>query len=277
MAATTLYRSLAPELPYVRRFARALVGRQDEGDALVRRGLERLVSGEEPAGDTSARLALLRALHRCWFGRTEPVLDGHAVERPSSDTRLQALQPLQREVVLLIRLEGLSVDEVAVVIGCERAIVEKLLENGEAALQSQMRAEILIIEDEPTIAMDLAAIADRMQHRVVGIARTASEAEAMAHELRPHLVLADVRLADGSSGIDAINAIVRDLQVPAIFVTAFPQELLTGEVPEPAFLITKPFVANTVEVTISQALFTYEATRPAEGRVPTAYATGHPE
>jgi DNA-binding response OmpR family regulator len=126
-----------------------------------------------------------------------------------------------------------------------------------------MRAEILIIEDEPAIAMDLAAIADGMNHRVVGVARTAGEAERMAEELRPDLVLADIRLADGSSGIDAINEIARAMSVPTIFITAFPQELLTGQVPEPAFLITKPFVSETVEVTISQALFTYEPTRPA--------------
>jgi DNA-directed RNA polymerase specialized sigma24 family protein len=271
MAPSTLYRTLAPELPYVRRFARALTGSQPDGDALVRGALEALVEGggqdEGHDREMSPRLLLLRALHLNWAREQDPsILEAIESGLPSSDTRLQGLAPLQREVLLLVRLEGLSLDETAVVLGCDRAIAEKLLENGEASLRDQMRAQILIIEDEPAIAMDLAAIADSMNHRVVGVARTASEAERMAEELRPELVLADIRLADGSSGVDAINEIARSLSVPTIFITAFPHELLTGQVPEPAFLITKPFVAETVEVTISQALFTYHPTHPAGAR-----------
>jgi hypothetical protein len=42
--------------------------------------------------------------------------------------------------------------------------------------------------------------------------------------------------------------------VPVIFITAFPDRLLTGERPEPTFLITKPFDPEILNVAISQAL-----------------------
>ena len=46
-----------------------------------------------------------------------------------------------------------------------------------------------------------------------------------------------------------------DFAVPVIFITAFPERLLTGEKPEPAFLITKPFMPDMVKAVVSQALF----------------------
>ena len=48
-----------------------------------------------------------------------------------------------------------------------------------------------------------------------------------------------------------------------IFITAFPERLLTGERPEPTFLITKPFQRSTVKAAIAQALFFDSATVPA--------------
>ena len=72
---------------------------------------------------------------------------------------------------------------------------------------------------------------------------------------RPGIVLADIQLADGSSGIDAVNEILEKDALPVIFITAYPERLLTGERPEPTFLVTKPFREETVKALISQALF----------------------
>ena len=70
------------------------------------------------------------------------------------------------------------------------------------------------------------------------------------------MVLADIQLADGSSGIDAVNEILHSrFEVPVIFITAYPERLLTGERPEPTFLITKPFLPDMVKALVSQALF----------------------
>jgi CheY-like chemotaxis protein len=114
----------------------------------------------------------------------------------------------------------------------------------------------MIIEDEAIIAMDIESIIRGMGHSVTGIARTRDGAVALAKRERPDLILADIQLADNSSGIDAVNQILRDLpDMPVIFVTAFPERLLTGERPEPAFLITKPFSEEQIRSAVSQAMF----------------------
>ena len=105
------------------------------------------------------------------------------------------------------------------------------------------------------IAADIEALVRELGHEVVDIAATRGEAlEAVARK-QPGLVLADIQLADGSSGIDAVKDILQRLDVPVIFITAFPERLLTGERPEPTFLITKPFQPETVKAAIGQALF----------------------
>jgi CheY-like chemotaxis protein len=103
--------------------------------------------------------------------------------------------------------------------------------------------------------MDLETLVKGLGHKVSGVARTHREAIAEVRKTRPGLVLADIHLADGSSGLEAVNEILLGFDVPVIFITAFPERLLTGERPEPTFLITKPFEANTVRALISQALF----------------------
>ena len=72
---------------------------------------------------------------------------------------------------------------------------------------------------------------------------------------QPGLILADIQLADGSSGLEAVNELLATFEAPVIFITAFPERFLTGERPEPAFLIAKPFQPATVSAIISQALF----------------------
>ena len=72
------------------------------------------------------------------------------------------------------------------------------------------------------------------------------------------LVLADIQLADDSSGIDAVNEILTEMACPVIFITAYPERLLTGERPEPAFLVTKPFNPESLKAVIAQALLLSE-------------------
>ena len=123
--------------------------------------------------------------------------------------------------------------------------------------------DVLIIEDEPIIAMDIETIVRDLGHNVTGVAVTRDEAVTQAREHPPGLVLADIQLADDSSGIDAVKDILAEFSVPVIFITAFPERLLTGTRPEPTFLITKPFQRSTVKAAIAQALFFDAATVPA--------------
>ena len=114
----------------------------------------------------------------------------------------------------------------------------------------------MIIEDEAIIAMDLEGIVSDMGHRVTGIARTEADALKLFNDESPDLILSDIQLADGSSGIDAVNGIMEKApDVPVIFITAFPERLLTGEGPEPAFLIPKPYQSDQVRSAVSQAMF----------------------
>ena len=115
-------------------------------------------------------------------------------------------------------------------------------------------------------AMDLEGIMESLGHRVTGIARTETEALRLATAKRPSLVLADIQLADGSSGLDAVNEMLRSFEVPVIFITAYPERFLTGERPEPAFLIAKPFQPSTVSAVLSQALFFERNARRRERR-----------
>ena len=108
---------------------------------------------------------------------------------------------------------------------------------------------------ETFIAMDLESLVKNLGHNVVGVARTHADAVALAKNKRPGLILADIQLADGSSGLDAVNELLRTFEVPVVFITAYPERFLTGERPEPAFLISKPFQPAMVSAVASQALF----------------------
>ncbi|HEV2677676.1 MAG TPA: response regulator [Aliidongia sp.] len=260
---------IAPHLPYLRRFARALAGSQASGDAYAVATLQTLV--EEPtllADGEDVRIGLYHLLLRVWS--TMPVNDlASGTARGSSvdgaRQSLEAMTPRSRIAFLLTAVDGLSPDQVAKVLSCSPAEARTLIATAQEQLAQQMATDVLIIEDEPIIAMDLESLVESQGHRVIGVAATHGEALELVRKQRPGLVLADIQLADGSSGLDAVNDILKSFDVPVIFVTAFPEQLLTGERPEPAFLVTKPFRIEALKAVIGQALFFSEAA-PAPAR-----------
>lgn len=173
----------------------------------------------------------------------------------TADSRLEAIAALPRQAFLLVAMEGFTPAEAASVIGVDTAKFARLLDEAAREIAEQVATNILIIEDEPLIAMDLENVVTGIGHSVLGIARTKDEAVAAFKSLRPGLVLADIQLADESSGLDAVNDMLREAEVPVIFITAYPEQVLTGMRPEPTFLIPKPFKHETVKAVISQALF----------------------
>jgi CheY-like chemotaxis protein len=262
----SLGQDLAPHLPFLRRYARALTGTQQHGDSYVRATLEAIVAapGDFPR-DVDVRLGLYRTFQRIWGsvnGERADADDGdpHA---GIANARLAKITPVSRQALLLTQLEGFTPEDAAYLIDETAANVEELVRDAVAEIERQTRADVLIIEDEPIIAMDLETIVRDLGHNVTGVAVTRDEAVAQALAQRPGLVLADIQLADDSSGIDAVKDILAEFAVPVIFITAFPERLLTGERPEPTFLITKPFQRSTVKAAISQALFFDAATVPA--------------
>ncbi|MDX6807573.1 response regulator [Terrihabitans rhizophilus] len=248
---------IAAQLPFLRRYARALTGSQLSGDSYVAAALETLV--EDPSlfpKDMEPRIAVYQVFTRIWSSvRVNLEGDGAAKSGTPATRTLDALAPLSRQVFLLVSVEGFSTADTARILGISEDEVTRAIDDTGRELAGLVATDVLIIEDEPIIAMDLEALVESLGHRVAGVARTHKEAVALAEKTKPGLVLADIQLADGSSGLDAVNDILGQFDVPVIFITAYPERLLTGERPEPVFLISKPFQTQTVKAIVSQALF----------------------
>ncbi|MGE0096600.1 MAG: response regulator [Alphaproteobacteria bacterium] len=245
-------------LPYLRRYARALTGAQERGDRYVRLFLEVIL--QEPARlsrDGDLKQNMFKAFHETW--------DAVAVEDEGADAaevsgkakleqRIASLPARHRQVLLLVSLEGFPVTKAAEILGISEQEARQDLLAARLELQKEAGAKVLIIEDETVIAMDIAVTVRSAGHTVVGVGATFKEAVGLAEEHLPDLVLADIHLKGGDSGIDAVEKILRGMTVPVIFITGFPEALLTGKKVEPAFVITKPFDPETLTAAIGQAL-----------------------
>jgi DNA-directed RNA polymerase specialized sigma24 family protein len=258
---------VAQHIPYLRRYARALSGSQNSGDAYVASTLEALVRDPNVI-DASDRLrvVLFRLFSKIWNsipvnGTSDQVVDLFPAER-----NLCSIAAMPRQAFLLVSVEGFSEEDAAQILDVTVATLKSLVDDAGREMAAQIATDILIIEDEPLIAMDLAQLVERLGHRVVGIARTRSEALTCARAANPGLVLADIQLADGSSGLDAVNDLLHSFEVPVIFITAYPERCLTGERPEPAFILSKPYQPSTVSALVSQALFFGRKARPQKKR-----------
>lgn len=251
--------SIAHHLPMLRRFARALTGSQESGDAYVIAALEALMEADRLPATEKLRPALYGTFLRIWRSvplNTRPEADDGGTDMArAADRSLERMTPLPRVAFLLSALENFSSDEIAAILDVPASEIAGLLHAAGQEIAGIIRTDVLIIEDEPIIAMDLEALVTDLGHDVMDVARTRREAIGAIRERTPGLVLADIHLADGSSGLDAVNEILGVCNVPVIFITAYPERLLTGERPEPTFLITKPFRPEVVRAIISQALF----------------------
>jgi DNA-directed RNA polymerase specialized sigma24 family protein/CheY-like chemotaxis protein len=252
----SLSQTIAPHLPFLRRYARALTGSQQSGDAYVAAVLEVLI--EDPSAietESDARVGLYRTFTKLWNsmavnGATDP-----GSKKMPAEQRITQITPRPRQAFLLIALEGFDERDAARILDVDVPTVRNLMEGAGRELATEIATDVLIIEDEPLIAMDIEGLVESLGHGVIGIARTHAEAIQIAGKQRPGLILADIQLADGSSGLDAVNELLKSFDVPVIFITAYPERFLTGERPEPAFLIPKPYQPATVSAVISQALF----------------------
>jgi DNA-directed RNA polymerase specialized sigma24 family protein len=249
--------AVTQHLPFLRRYARALTGSQHSGDAYVATALEALIADPGVVDESSSpRVALYRLFTKIWNSvdvnaQTEPATDA----KMPVEQRLGHITPLPRQAFLLVALEGFSEEDAASILDIDVRSLRGLVEQSGRELAAEIATDVLIIEDETFIAMDLEGLVENLGHRVLGVARTHAAALTLAKAKRPGLILADIQLADGSSGLDAVNELLKSFEVPVIFITAYPERFLTGERPEPAFLIAKPFQPATVSAVISQVLF----------------------
>lgn len=255
---------IAVQLPYLRRYARALTGSQSSGDAYVRATLEAALADKGLLDQIGAgRVQLYAAFTRIWSSghvetlNAEPDIDDapRELHEQVAQERLAHVTPVHRQALLLTTLEDFTYEEAASILGIPVDDIDAMVTHAIEEIESETSTDVLIIEDEPLISMQLEGLVTDLGHRVIGTAATRSQALDIFAEYPAGLVLADIQLADGSSGIDAVEDLLKFGDLPVIFITAYPEKLLTGERPEPTYLVTKPFQESTVRTAISQALF----------------------
>jgi DNA-directed RNA polymerase specialized sigma24 family protein len=262
-------KTVAQYVPQLRRYARALTASQSAGDSYVAASLEALIADPAVLGDElGPRVALYRLFTKIWNSISINGEKGQLEAKLPGEHRLANITPLPRQAFLLIALEGFSEAEAARILDVDVVTLRSLIDESGRELAAEIATDVLIIEDDPYIAMELEALVEGLGHRVLGVARTHNEAVALSHKKEPGLILADIQLADNSSGLAAVNELLGSFEVPVIFITAFPERFLTGERPEPAFLIAKPFQPSTVSAIASQALFFERAAKRRERRIP---------
>jgi len=243
-------------VPYLRRYARALTGYQASGDAYVAATLEALV--KEPDLLFMApqpRVALFQVFSTIWNSVELNGKADHTVTLEAAERHLGQITAMPRQAFLLVSVEGFSEDDAATILNVDQQTLRNLVDESGRELAAQIATDVLIIEDEVLIALELEHLVENLGHRTIGVARTRSEAIALSRARHPGLILADIQLADGSSGLEAVNDVLNSFEVPVIFITAYPERFLTGERPEPAFLVAKPYQQSTVSALVSQALF----------------------
>lgn len=252
-----LSQAVARELPYLRRYARALTGSQQTGDRYAAATLESLlVDLSVISSSPTPRIGLFHAFHLVWSSAGAPSAEPEDKTMAGAYAHMARLTPNSREALLLHAIEGFSAEEIASIMGSDAEEVAHLIAIANREMEASVTGKVMVIEDEAIIAMDIVDIVTNVGHNVTGVARTRDGALALARKERPDLILSDIQLADNSSGVDAVNDILGELgDVPVIFITAFPERLLTGDKPEPAFLITKPFTEEQVRSAVSQAMF----------------------
>lgn len=252
---------IAVDLPFLRRFSRAVAGSQTSGDAYVVATLEALIADRSifPLS-SSDKVSLYRLFVQILNSATpeiRPMVSPYPWERIAGRS-LATLPSKARQAFLLASVEGFSQLEIGEILDLTFDDVGTLLDEAAHEISKQIATDIMIIEDEPLIALDLEQILLDLGHYVCGVARTKDEALALYEKTRPKMILSDIHLADGSSGIDAVNEILTKMTIPVIFITAFPERLLTGQRAEPTFLVTKPYNPDMLKALVSQALFFQE-------------------
>src|ERR1700730_9804713 len=211
----SMSQAISSHIPYLRRFSRALTGSQSGGDAYVLATLEAIVADPHifsPETDMNVRAALYRAFLKVWGSMPVNgyVAGAVAVDEIGVRRNLEAITLRPRIAFLLRALEEFDTTAVAETLDCSIEEAASLIDAAGKEIANQIRTDVLIVEDELLIALDLENLVEDLGHRVINVARTHREAIKIARRDRPGLILTDIQLADGSSGLEAANQIVGD-------------------------------------------------------------------
>lgn len=251
-----LYELITQELPFLRRYARAMTGDQMTGDLYVEAMLQEHILTPRPVEtplprDRVALFALLDSV----------IADPNALPKADKDLAVFAgMSSISRRALFLTAVEQFDRESAGKILGLSPEDLHAVLTEAERDLVAALATTVLIIEDEPMIAFQLKEIIESLGHTMAGRATTRDEAVELARQHKPGLLLVDIQLADGSSGLDAMDQISEFHSAPSIVITAYPGRLLAGRANEPAFLLPKPFRVDLVRAVISQALLTQART-----------------
>lgn len=247
--------TLKQQVVLLRQFLRALANDQLIGDEITNVLLTRidmdLIEGQ-PAGNW--KTALFSAALESW--RT--VFEGPNV--PAAFTPAAVLlsrapeEDIHHQAAILVDIMEFNIDDTAKILKVGKEELERLLDQARSERKKPVQGKTLVIEDEALIADEICEIAEDAGVEILGPVATRPEAVSLANSNPPDLILSDYDLGPGGTGLDAVKDITSQHNSIAIFITGFPEEVLTGEDYEPAFVLKKPYDTDAVHAAIFYAL-----------------------
>lgn len=242
------------DLPRLRRYARALTGDVQLARLLTQCAVDPCRHEREQASVLDA----YRAIGELWRSRFSQLGSKQVSSRNPEQMRIASMQPAGREAFLLTSLEGFQISEAAGILSTSTDKVRELVKSALEDVKEVAPSKVLIIEDEFFIARDLERIVCDLGHAVVGKARTMSDAVQAFESCQPDLVLSDIAIAGDGDGIAAVLSMIQRSgtgQLPAVFISAFPERLVSEKRPQPTFIVGKPFTDEAVRSAVTQLLF----------------------
>lgn len=180
--------------------------------------------------------------------------DGEAEALPFTDDRLRRfvpnLPPKEDQILLLCDFVGFSLKEAASLLHVSVEDAETLLTDGRKLTRDLPPMSVLILEDHGLIAQDLSDIVGETGLSVIGVASNEADAIRIARQNWPDIIVTDQMLEDGDTGLQAIEKLRPDGEFAAIYVTAYPDEVLTGLDEEPAIIVAKPFKPEAIRAAL---------------------------
>lgn len=131
-----------------------------------------------------------------------------------------------------------------------------------------MPTRIIIAEDETLIRMDLKEELQRQGYLVVGDVGDGESAVNLTRELRPDLVVMDIRMPQ-LDGISAAEILTRENLAPVVLLTAFSDQELIDRAKEAGVVhyVTKPWKQSDLKPAIEVALSRFQEYRSLEDKV----------
>ena len=117
--------------------------------------------------------------------------------------------------------------------------------------------DILIVDDDATLAMELEEYLPTIGYQVMAVASSGSEAIKLARKFKPNLILMDIKMPGKLNGIQAAGIIKSELSISIIFISGYADEKLLeqAKLVEPLGYIHKPFSDEQIAAALKMACY----------------------